>query len=184
MIDYINNHIIHLTNKESDNLLTNGIQVELSKGSVFLDYGDTASKIAFVQTGLLEMVMNINDNEKIIEFIAPNTCAVDFFNYLLGKPSELQIRATFSSKIVYFKKQTLQGLLSENEKYKKVEQFIIEQSHFEFIQRLRWMYLPPKEKYEMFRKKYPELTQQIPQYKIASFLNISPEWLSKLRSSK
>ncbi len=183
-IDYINNNVVELRDDEIDHLLACATSVTLSRNDIFLDYGDSAAKIAFVQTGLLEMVMNIKDSDRIIEFVTPHTCAVDYISYLFDKPAELQIRAASTSEILYFRKHTLQKLLNTSDTYKRIEQFINEKSHFEFIQRIRWMYLPPKDRYEIFKKKHPDLMQQVPQYKIASFLNVTPEWLSKIRALK
>jgi hypothetical protein len=44
--------------------------------------------------------------------------------------------------------------------------------------------LPPKERYEKLVSTSCELILEIPQYLIASYLGISPEWLSKLRAKK
>jgi CRP-like cAMP-binding protein len=41
-----------------------------------------------------------------------------------------------------------------------------------------------EERYQIFLKKYPELPNRIPQQFIASYLGISAEFLSKIRSGK
>jgi hypothetical protein len=43
------------------------------------------------------------------------------------------------------------------------------------------MELTAKERYEIFCNRYPSLIQTIPQKLIASYLGVTPEFLSKLR---
>ena len=41
-----------------------------------------------------------------------------------------------------------------------------------------------EERYEDFLKKYPTMTQRVPQHMIASYLGISPETLSRIRKQR
>jgi hypothetical protein len=43
------------------------------------------------------------------------------------------------------------------------------------------MSLTAKERYEQFREQYRDIEQSVPQYMIASYLGITPEFLSALR---
>jgi len=42
--------------------------------------------------------------------------------------------------------------------------------------------LPAVERYLIFQKQYPAIEQRVPQYMIASYLGITKEFLSKIRS--
>ncbi len=183
-VKLLNGYNVQLSKEEIDSIISCGTVMKLKKNEIFLDYGDSATKIAFVKSGILEMLMDVNDTEKIIDFICPHAIALDYLGFLLAKPSELQIKASTDSVILFFKKETLSQILNTKPTYRKIERLLTEKSHSELIQKIRWMYLPPKERYEIFMKKYPDIGQQIPQYKIASFLNVTPEWLSKIRASK
>lgn len=181
---YLSNNNASLTDNEVNDFFNLGTPVKLSKGEVFLGYGEVVDKIAFIQTGLLEMTLNVNESDKIIDFLYPQAFATDAICYSLVKPSESQIRASLDSEIVVYRKEEIMEVFKINAKYQRIDQLIIEKSYLELIERIRWMYLSPKERYEIFLKKYPAIVQQIPQYKIASFLNVTPEWLSKIRSLK
>lgn len=183
-VKLLNDHNVQLNKEEIDTIISCGTVMKLNKNDIFLDYGDSATKIALVKAGMLEMLMDINGSEKIIDFIRPHEIALDYLGFLLEKPSELQIKASQDSEILFFKKETLSEILNTKPIYRKIERLITEKSHSELIQKIRWMYLSPKERYEVFMKNYPDIAQQIPQYKIASFLNVTPEWLSKIRASK
>lgn len=183
-ITYLNENIVSLTENEVKTIIDAGRTETLQKGDIFIGYGKRTDKIAFILSGILEMSIIINDNERIIDFFYPSSCAMDFFSYSMDSPSESQIVAIQKSSILVFEKDTLKKLFNENEAYKRIEQFILEKSNQEILRRIRWMYLSPKERYETLQENYPGIIQQVPQYKIASFLNVTPEWLSKIRATK
>lgn len=158
--------------------------VNLAKGDSFLKYGETSNRIAYIEEGLLEMTFVEGDAENILDFFFPNSFVSDYLSFLLEKPSELQITALKDSKLMCFEKDDLDRLYDSNIKFQKIGRIITERYSIEFAQRLRTNHLPPRKRYEMLRTNFPELIQQIPQYKIASFLGVSAEWLSKLRAKK
>ena len=42
--------------------------------------------------------------------------------------------------------------------------------------------LPAKERYIKFKSRYPNIEQRVPQYMIASYLGVTKEFLSKIKS--
>lgn len=183
-IKYLVDNIPSLSAEDIQISVGTGIFIELKKNEVFLDYNCYANRIGIVKTGLLEMVTMINGEEKVIEFFPPQTCAADFFSFSQSKPSYTQIKALQSSEVLIFNKSDLLSLFKTKPIFNTVEKFLMGYFYSTAIERIRQMYLPPKERYELFKLNYPELAQQVSQYKIASYLNVSPEWLSKVRSNK
>jgi CRP-like cAMP-binding protein len=178
------NDIIPLSEKEILEFNDILYPIELAKGDYFLKYGKISKKIAFIEEGLLEMTFIEEGSENMLDFLFPNSFASDYLSFLLDKPSNIQITALKNSKLMCFKKEDLNRLYDSNIKFQKIGRIIAERYYIEFVQRLRMRHLPAKERYEMLRKNFPEFIQRIPQYKIASFLGVSAEWLSKLRARK
>ena len=178
------NDITPLSEKESLELEEILFQIELAKGDDFLRPGQISKRIAFIDEGLLEMTIIDNGSEKMLDFLFPNSFTSDYLSYLLNEPSNTKVTALKSSKLMCFKKEDMDRLYDSSIRFQKIGRVIAERYYIEFLQRLRMQYLPPKERYEKLRKKYPEFIQSIPQYKIASFLGVSAEWLSKLRTLK
>jgi hypothetical protein len=51
--------------------------------------------------------------------------------------------------------------------------------------RLKYMYEMSKEEfYQMFSASFPEFVQRVPQYMIASYLGLTPQYVSELRKKK
>jgi CRP-like cAMP-binding protein len=80
-------------------------------------------------------------------------------------------------------------LKDKEELYKKVPKFermfriMIQRTHETMMNRLiSTISQPAEERYLNFISKYPSIPQRVPQHQIASFLGISPEFLSKIKA--
>ena len=183
ILDYFN-EIVPLSEKEIMDFKSILYPVELAKGDTFLKYGQKSDRIGFIEDGLLEMTIIKDDTENMLDFLFSNSFASDYLGFLLNTTSNTQITALRKSKLMCFKKEDLDILYNSSIRFQKIGRVIAERYYISFVERLRINYLPPKERYEILRSNFPEFIQQIPQYKIASFLGVSAEWLSKLRAKK
>lgn len=174
--------IVLLSEEEKYELSNHLKPVSLNKGELFLDYNTICLKIAFIHEGLLEMLHTDDHSEKTVDFFFSNSFATDYKSFLSAKPSETQIKALKKTQLLVIEKQSLDHLYDKNIKFQKIGRIIAEKFYLEFAERIRMQSLPPKFRYEKLCFENPELIQQIPQYKIASLLGVTPEWLSKLRS--
>lgn len=175
------NHIVSLTEEDKELFGSRLKSVDLKKGEHFLSYGQSANLLGFVEEGLLEMLVSENDDEKMLDFIFANSFATDYACFLQNKAAETRITAIKPTKLLVISKASLEELYDANERFQKIGRLIAEKYYIAFVQRLRSMHLGPKERYNQLKEDYPEMIQQIPQYKIASYLNVSAEWLSKLK---
>lgn len=184
LIEYFNKIVPLSTQQQLD--IQSILQADfIKKRETFLDYSQCSDKIAFIESGLLEMTMMGEDgNEKIIDFLLPNSFATDYLNFLLDNLSEIKITAIQDAKLLCFRKKDLNELYEKDITFQKIGRIISEKYYIEFVQRLRTHNLSAKERYELIKRNNPDLIQQVPQYKIASFLNVSAEWLSKIRAQK
>ena len=183
IIQYLNT-IVQLSAEESEEFSSSLNPLWLKKGEVFLEYGRISSRIAFIQEGILEMTYSDGSNEKILDFLLPNSFATNYESFLLNSPSEVQISAIKESSLLCFEKSSLEKLYNKSVNFQKIGRILAEKYYLDIIDRIRSQYQTPKIRYDKLRQTNPEVIQQIPQYKIASYLDVTPEWLSKLRSKK
>lgn len=157
----------------------------LKKNDYFIRESESVNKIGIVVEGILEL-FHIDEfgNEISIDFAFPNSFTTDYVNYLSNTSSSLNIRAIKPSKVYVLNKSDLDVLYEKSIQFQKLGRIIAEQSFVEFAKRIRNSSLPPEIQYNNLITEKQHWIQQIPQYKLASYLNISPEWLSKLRSKK
>jgi len=175
---------VNLSQTESEKLTSCLIRIELKKGDKFLCIGQQSDKIGFVVNGTLEMTMESDGNEVSIDFFLPNTFVSDYVSFISHEPSPTNITALKRTTILTINREDLENLYKSSIQFQKLGRMISEYFFIDFAKRIRDRELSIKERYNKLLKEKPQYLQEIPQYKIASFLGVSPEWLSKIRARK
>ncbi len=99
-----------------------------------------------------------------------------------GKPSRLFIEAVEPSEIIQIEKDDLYFLYLEIPKLDRIFKVIVENNYVELQNRvLRNFSTNALDNYLAFLEQYPKLAQRLPNTHIASYLGITPEFLSKIR---
>lgn len=137
----------------------------------------------FITEGLVR-TFYIDDSgfEKIVQFGIENWWVTDMNSFIKQKPSLLNIQALEETTILCIKKQNLDLAYDKSPKIERIfrkitENWLIAQqknSHF-------YMKASSKERYFELINSFPNFVQRVPQYMIASYLDITPEYLSELR---
>lgn len=120
--------------------------------------------------------------EKTLQFAIENWWVSDFNSYLYQQPARLFIVALEDSEIVQIPFNKEQQLKAE---YHKIESFfrIMAEKGLAFEHRriLTDLTLSAEERYANFILNYPNFIQRVPQYALASYLGMTPEFLSRIR---
>lgn len=176
-------HYVPLNSSEQEALNSLLSSIHLMKGDVFLEQGKSVHTIAFITSGLFEMYKTDERGTEIsLDFLFPGSFATDYISYLTQTNCEIGIRAIQPTRILLLHRKELDALYDSNMKFQKLGRILAEQSFIDFAKSIRESFLPVEERYQKLVREKPHWIQEIPQYKIASFLNITPEWLSKIRS--
>ncbi|WP_220417351.1 Crp/Fnr family transcriptional regulator [Dyadobacter frigoris] len=132
------------------------------------------------------MPLTKNGKEHNIQFAAKNDRPArwifDLSSFYSEKPSLLYIEALEPSQILQIKHPDLVGLFTNHHKFDRNFRIIIEQKFIE-IQNLVLDKISStaEAKYLSFLEQYPELSKRVLNTQIASYLGITPEFLSKIR---
>lgn len=120
--------------------------------------------------------------EHNIQFAAENDWIADIGSFHSGKPSALFIEALEPSIILQIKQQDLYFLYTNILKLNSILRVIIENNYVELQNRvLQNISSTAQQSYRTFLEQYPSLAQRLPNNQIASYLGITPEFLSKIR---
>lgn len=158
----------------------------LSKKDYLLKEGQVCTYKYFILNGLVRLFYNDHKgNEKITQFAIENWWVSSMESFVKGTPSTLSIQALETSQILYIDKKTLEELYLTTPKLERLFRIITENMLIA-IQRRHDIYLQlrSKDRYDGFIKLFPNFIQRVPQYMIASYLDITPEYLSELRKIK
>ena len=124
-----------------------------------------------------------NGFEHVLSFAPPDWWIGDFYGYLTGKPAILNVQAIENTEVIVLSKQNQELLYEKVPKFERYYRIIVERSLVAHQQRIiNDMSLSAEERFEYFCAKYPSLVHTLPQKHIASFLGVTPEFFSKMRS--
>lgn len=174
---------VHLA-PEEEHLLLSKIEIKTVKAkSVLLHAGEVCKETYFVNSGLLRS-FNVNDNivEHILHFACEGWWMGDLYSLITQKPGNLFIEALEDSELVILSKEKQEELYLEIPKLERFFRILTENSLVAHQERLMDnLSLSAEERFEKFCQKYPSLIQRVPQRQIASYIGVTPEFLSKLK---
>lgn len=149
-------------------------RLSVPKGQVLQRKGDTNSKVFEVDSGLLRSYTIDSKGKEHIYMFAPKDWIVADSNPP-DTPCELFIDALEDSEVRVYEKS-----LDINLDPAKVLR------RFQALQKriLLLMSASAIDRYEQFEADYPQILQRVPQRMIASYLGITPEALSKVKSAR
>ena len=117
-----------------------------------------------------------------IQFAIEDWFISDFNSYKSQTPASLYVEALEDSLIQQITYMDVEKLCLSNSKFERYFR-LISQKAFAFSQKriLSNLNKTAEERYAEFQKNYPSIVQRVPQYALASYLGMSPEFLSKIR---
>lgn len=183
LLNHIANYI-SLTEKEQKLLLSKTETVEYKAKTILLNAGEICKYSYFVNSGLLRS-FNINDNivEHVLHFACEGWWIGDMYSLLSQKPGNLFIEVLEDSEVVLLSKENQQLLYHEIPKLERFFRILTENSLVAHQERLMDnLSLSAEERFEKFFKRYPTLIQRVPQKQIASYIGVTPEFFSKMKS--
>lgn len=189
MYDLLLKHIamhISLSPDEEHNFLKSITLRKLRKKQFLLQEGDISKGTAFVTKGLLKVYsMDKNGVEHIIQFTPPGWWAGDMKSLKLQQPGTLFIDAIEDTEILWIRKEDLDQLYIQIPALERFFRILAENALINYQERLiGTLSLSAAERYQAFCSKYPSLIEQLSQKYIASYIGVTPEFLSKMLKSK
>ena len=117
-----------------------------------------------------------------IQFAIEDWFISDFNSYINQTPASLFVEALEDSIVQQIEYNDVEKLCDQNPKFERFFRLVAQKS-FAFSQRrvLSNLGKSAEERYLEFENLYPSIIQRVPQYALASYLGMSPEFLSKIR---
>ena len=182
-LDYIKQYVV-LTAEEEAILLSKIKIRKFLKGQFVVQNGDICKYENFVLSGCLKtFYIDNNGEEHIVMFAIENWWTSDLGSFITQTPADLNVQCLENSELVQVRYDELQQLYIEIPKLERFFRIIIQKAFVAAQKRIINNFsLPAMERYIQFRQQYPNIEQRVPQYLIASYLGITKEFLSKIRS--
>lgn len=156
----------------------------LKRKKLILKQGIVCQYVAFVIDGALKSyTIDHEGKEHILNFATPDWWISDMYSLISQKPAILNIEAIADSEILVLSRDNREKLYQTIPKFERFFRILVENSLVANQQRLiDNLSATAEERYLHFIGKYPTIPFCVPQHSIASYLGITPEFLSKIRS--
>lgn len=159
---------------------------KLSRKSLLLSAGQECRYLSYVNSGTLRSYYVDKDGkESTVMFAIADWWITDMYCYLNNKPAMTFIEAIEDSTIVQLSKVNFDALLNKIPKFEKFFRILMQNAYTrEQLRIIENLSLTAEERYDSFLAKYPQVVRQVTQKQIASYLGITPEFLSSVRRGK
>lgn len=158
--------------------------LNLSKKENLLEQGQVCRSHYFVVKGCLRMFF-INDKgiEKTVQFAIENWWLADYLSFHNRETSGFYIQAVEQSEILAIDYSSQEKMLRQFPHMERYFRLVHQKAHGALQMRTKYYYnFSREELYLNFSASFPEFVRRIPQYLLASYLDVTPEYLSELRA--
>ncbi|HCS19093.1 MAG TPA: Crp/Fnr family transcriptional regulator [Bacteroidetes bacterium] len=173
-----------LSEAEAKEVLSH-VQVKTLKRKEFLlQPGMVSQHMRFIESGALRSYTIEDDgSEHTLQLGVEGWWINDLYSYLTQQASRMFIQATEPAVLSLIPKPALDVLLR---KHPGLSYYFLDKFQKAYValqeRTLEQLGNDAKDRYTRFCEQYPQLEQRFPQYMVASYLGITPEFLSQLRS--
>lgn len=174
-----------LTDSQLDVYLSAFHKCELKKGDSFLNQGEICNKVGLIEKGLMKISLLRKGKEVIYEFAYEDNFVTDYYSFLKTLPSRKEIVCLEDTTVYVCKRETIHNLALEFPFLFKMQAKINEFLFLKLHERLEEQLVDTMEmRYEKLISERKDLADRIPQYLLASYLNIQPETVSRIRKRR
>ncbi|PZO28732.1 MAG: hypothetical protein DCF13_07970 [Flavobacteriaceae bacterium] len=178
------NKIVTLSPQE-ELLFLSKIEIKTYRAkTIIVNAGEISQYSFFVNSGLLRS-FNINDNivEHVLSFACEGWWIGDMYSLISQKPGNLFIEVLEDAEVVLLSRENQNELFTQIPKLERFFRILTENSLVAHQERLMDnLSLTAEERFDKFCKRYPTIIQRVPQKQIASYIGVTPEFFSKMKS--
>ncbi|WP_237274414.1 Crp/Fnr family transcriptional regulator [Tenacibaculum ovolyticum] len=183
LLDYLNKYV-SLTSDEETLLLSKIVHRKYLKDQYIVQQGDICRTECFILSGCTKtFYVDIEGQEHIVMFAIEDWWTSDMGSFITQTPADYNVQCIENTELIQISYETIEALYIEIPKLERFFRKIIERALVASQKRIiRNFSLTAKERYLIFKETYPKIEQRVPQYMIASYLGITKEFLSKIKS--
>ncbi|MBP1163898.1 CRP-like cAMP-binding protein [Chryseobacterium sp. PvR013] len=183
LTSYIKNRIA-VTDTELETILSYFRPIRLKKNEMLLSNGQNSQRTFFVVNGCLRIFfINEEGQDSTRYFAFENQFATALTSFITSEPSEEFIEAVEDSEVYYISHKNFYHLLEIIPQWEKFYRIYLETAYVNNTKRLMsFLVQDALEKYRQLLDENPVVVRRLSNKMVASYLNISQETLSRLKS--
>ncbi len=173
----------HFTSERFEELAPHLSIIHLKENDYLLKEGQICKQLAFIEQGMVR-IYYLHDGKEITKcFCRENNITCSYSSLITQSPSESAIHAVEETKLITLPYSSLQELYQKNIFWQQMgriageREFIIEETHNQSMRNLTAV-----DRYKHILKHESDLLQRAPLNHIASYIQVTPETLSRIRN--
>jgi len=187
MLEFFKAHINQILSLDNTNLEAfNSLFQEkiIRKGECFSDEGKPALQVGLLIDGIgRSYYKNKAGLECCKQLYLSGQWMSDYYSLLSSLPARISIQALTDCRLYVADFSCITALYEQHPKIERLIRLLTEQHYLSKEKReMEMVMMNADERYLGFLKEFPLLESLLPQYQIASYLNITPSQLSRVRS--
>lgn len=158
-------------------------EIHVPEGEVLLQSSKTAKKLYFIDQGLVHNFYYHNGKEVTSWFYSESQFVTAWYSFYSVKPSFEEITTLETCVLYEISYDKYQKLIADFPAFGNFARLLSEEmlAFIDYFSK-SWSFLSAKEKYNLLQDNFPKLEQRVKLGRIATFLGISQETLSRIRS--
>lgn len=179
-----------LLQKECDYILPEDVMDEFiglgkvyihDKWSNIISDGDMNTNVYIAMEGILRCYFWDGDREKTAFFSTLPTLFMSYHTYFGNIPSFYSFQTCTKAKLLHIRREDFNALLRRSHDFALWNLRLCQTQLFYFELKAKLNTGPAKDRYLSLIKELPHILQEVPLQIVASYLGITPQYLSKLR---
>lgn len=158
----------------------------MKKKAFVLRQGEPCHHIYYVNTGILRAYhQGSHGKESTIMFASDDWWITDMHCFLNQQAAMVNIQVVKDCHILRLSLRDLNTLYQDIPAFNVFFRILMQNAYCrEQLRMIENLTVPAKERYDHFMAKYPFIAEAVPLKQIASYLGITPEFLSMIRARK
>lgn len=177
---------ITLNSDETDQLLSCINYIKVRKKALLLEEGQICREQYFVVKGCCRsFIINDKGGEQTTQFAIEHWWITDYLSFDNGRPSHFNIQAVENAEVISISKEKMAEILEKIPKMERYFRIIMQKAFGASQMRIKYLFtMSAEERYNHLNNQFPEFVRRVPQYMLATYLDFSPEFMSKIRAGK
>ncbi|MBF8148791.1 Crp/Fnr family transcriptional regulator [Winogradskyella sp. F6397] len=158
--------------------------IKKNKKDILLAHGKNSQVSYFVKKGCLRLYYIDEHGKDITRYIAfENQFATELVSFITNEPAQETIQVIENSELLYISHDDFRHLMTIVPKWKDFYSVYLEKAYVNNSKRLlSFTTLDASERYKQLFKVNPNIVKRLPNKIVASYINISQETLSRIKS--
>ena len=177
---------VSLTDEEATLLSSKLTQLKLRKKAFVLTPGKRCTANYFVVKGCMRLYfITDKDVEQITQFGIEDWWITDYDSLDRQQPSHFYIQAVEDCEVMVLDQKVQEELFKQIPVLERYFRLILQKAYTAAQRRMEYIFtMTEEERYRSFSTRFPAFNQRVPQYMVASYLGVTPQFISRVRAKK